>query len=171
MWASEWKENVDFQFHSTYNLFKTKNVICYQRLVILLFLVLLQRQSNYVCIWTYLYCLYTGLSSLSSPLLKWEKPGESSSSEAVSVSGEIAHGAACAPHRYPASNAIPSILAGMCDWPKAMMSLVCCQTCLGLFWPTKYFPILIHLSYGLNLVNKKWRGKRHSRKGGERTGL
>lgn len=29
MWAIEWKENVDFQFCNTYNLFKTNNVIYY----------------------------------------------------------------------------------------------------------------------------------------------
>lgn len=101
-------------------------------------------------------------------LLKQERPGESGSSGAVSVSGETAHGAACAPHRCPASNVIPSILAGIC---KVRMCLVCCQSCLGLFWPTRHFLLLMNLSYSLSLVNKKWMGKWHSRKGGEKISL
>lgn len=106
-----------------------------------------------------------------SCLFKQERPWESGSREVVSVSGET-HGAGCASYGYPASNAIPSILAGICDWPKVrMMGLVCCQTCIGLFWPTRYFPLLINLSYSLNLVNKRWMQKGHSRKGGERTSL
>lgn len=130
--------------------------------MLLLVFVLLQRQSNYVSVWVYLYCLYMGLSfpcrlQKGKAMRIWWQSG------AVPVCREVAHGTVHAAHRCPGSNCSLQISRSMC--------LVCCQTrpafVLGQdVFSSQYLLLLMNLSYGLNSV--KGRGKRHPRKGKEK---
>lgn len=126
--------------------------------MLLLVFVLLQRQSNYVSVWVYLYCLYMGLSfpcrlQKGKAMRIWWQSG------AVPFCGEVAHGTVRAAHRCPGSNCSLQI--------SRSMYLVCCQTrpafVLGQdVFSSQYLLLLINLSCGLN--SAKGRGEKTSKK-------